>query len=614
MSPMSSARNFTIAHLLMACIFLVGITVRLLNLGGLPLSDREAEAALQALQFSNGSAAGFSGAGIWPAYMSLTGLAMYLFGDTNFIARMVPALSGALLVLVPFLFRDRLGLLPALLLGSGLALDPLLVNVSRFAAGPGMAAGLLLVTMSLRIATSGDRLNPVYSIILAALAGLALLSGPPVFFGGLTLLFTYAAQRAFGFSLLGENNGMGGEATGSDLFSWKFGGVFLLTVVLGSTGFMRTPAGIAALAGSFPAFLAGWVEPSTVPVLQVLLSLFAYEFIVLGFGFIHIVRSWRSKNPNGKFLSIWFGSALLLLLIYPGRQVADLVWVSVPLWALAASEIGRPVYWKREHVFRPMILAGVLVIFLISFWTNITSLSYVVPEDPQFTLRLLIIAGTLILGALSISLVNMGWSRDAAASGTVWGLCVILLFGMISGVWGTSHRNAVGLRELWLPLPASGEADLLEMTLQSVGGWFNGSAENLDVLYSVESPALQWSLRRYSNAQPGVPVPGNELPEVIITPGHDQEVRVASAYRGQGLIWRIYPAWNELDREAWLRWLLFKEAPATNDEIIIWLRADLFLAYNADPTADLFPLDALEEDSNESFVPLEDPVEILPGH
>jgi len=82
----------------------------------------------------------------------LTGLLFFLFGDSNAIARLWPALAGSLLVLLPWTFRGYLARYPAgriagLVLAFGLALDPGLVAASRLAGGPMLAAGFGLLAL-----------------------------------------------------------------------------------------------------------------------------------------------------------------------------------------------------------------------------------------------------------------------------------------------------------------------------------------------------------------------------------------------------------------------------------------------------------------------------------
>src|SRR4030042_5456640 len=83
--------------------FLLALFLRLFQLGAAPLSEVEAGWALQALSLAQGQSAAF---GPQPAYIILTSQFFSIFGDTNFLARFFPALSGSLLVWLPF-FLDR---------------------------------------------------------------------------------------------------------------------------------------------------------------------------------------------------------------------------------------------------------------------------------------------------------------------------------------------------------------------------------------------------------------------------------------------------------------------------------------------------------------------------
>src|SRR3990172_2623625 len=105
-------------------ILLLAIGARFYRLGAAPLSDFEAERTLQALQVARGEQVAL---GPGPAYPLLTGTLFSLFDESNFLARLLPALAGSLLVILPLIFVTEIGLVPALVIALGLALDPGLV-------------------------------------------------------------------------------------------------------------------------------------------------------------------------------------------------------------------------------------------------------------------------------------------------------------------------------------------------------------------------------------------------------------------------------------------------------------------------------------------------------
>src|SRR5574342_79471 len=120
----------TVRHesILYVIAFILALALRFIRLGALPLSDNEAGWALQALNVAQGTRPLL---GPQPIYILPTGLLFFLFGSSNFLARFIPALTGSALVLVPYMFRQRLRAIPGLFLAFFLALDPGLVSLSR---------------------------------------------------------------------------------------------------------------------------------------------------------------------------------------------------------------------------------------------------------------------------------------------------------------------------------------------------------------------------------------------------------------------------------------------------------------------------------------------------
>ena len=177
-------------QVLFACAVALGLILRFMNLGAAPLSDAEASWALQALDVARGGGLNSQVAiGPQPAYVILTGLLFKLFGATNFLARFWPAFAGTLLICSPFLLRKRFSREAALIAVAGMAFDPGLVTVARQAGGPMMALGFSIAALVLWL----DRRY----ILSGILAGLALLSGPSVFYGLLALTIALLVPKMF---------------------------------------------------------------------------------------------------------------------------------------------------------------------------------------------------------------------------------------------------------------------------------------------------------------------------------------------------------------------------------------------------------------------------------
>ena len=123
-------------------IFILGLTIRLLHLGRNPLSDAEADLALRALALARGDTVSF---GAQSGYVVLTGSLFYLFQSTAFLARLLPALFGSLLVGIPLFLREQLGRKAGLVFALFLAVDPALVASSRQVDSLMIAASSLLL-------------------------------------------------------------------------------------------------------------------------------------------------------------------------------------------------------------------------------------------------------------------------------------------------------------------------------------------------------------------------------------------------------------------------------------------------------------------------------------
>jgi hypothetical protein len=564
-----SMNRLTIEQILYVLAFLLALGLRLLNLGTAPLLDYEATWALQALEVASGEPAIL---GPSPGYVLLTGLLFFLFGDSSAFARLLPALAGSLLVLLPLLFRNYLygihgGRLAGLVMAFGLALDPGLVAASRLAAGPMMAAGFGLLALGFLYLR-----RPLLS---GFLGGLALLSGPALLLGALGLALGWFLARLFGFAGYLNFSLPAGDwyrrepaRTGA----LAVGG----TILLAGTLLFRQPQGLGALAGTLPAFLTGWVDPSGIPAARLLAGLVFYQPLALTFGLVAAVRGWASGLSPWRALSLWGLSALILALLYPGRQVFDLVWVLVPLWALAALELVRHLevfHWEKL----PAAGQAVLVVLLMSLaWINLAGLGQSGVDPQVLRLRWAVILGTLFLGGVTTVLVALGWSSVIAQRGLAWGLAFSFGLYMIAATWGHTQLRPNSPLELWNPSPTTVQADQLLQTLGDLSEWRTGHRASLDVLVASDAPSLHWALRNQGQVT-FKPEPGpNEIPSVILRMGDQSEPSLTVAYRGQDFAWQAYPDWQGALPQDWTRWLVFRQGPQRQEHVILWARGDLF--------------------------------------
>lgn len=539
--PLSS-RTFTV---IFAGIFFLAVVLRFAGLASLPLNEYEATHALSAL--------GDAQAAVQPAYELLTAPLFQVFGASEAAARFWPALFGLGLVALPLLWRERLGDKATLLLSFVLAVDPGLVALSHLASGRMLAlAGAMFALAAWRAG------RPLFG---GAFAALALLAAPTVLLGLLAALAAWFVLRP---PVPNERAQLSAAGSG-----------FAATILVSAGLLVVAGQGVGGLASSLTGFFASAIPGVTIST--VIFALIGYELPILIFGVIGAARAWAGREPPGRVLSLFAVAALLVILVHPGRQVADLVWVIVPFAVLAAIELSA--YFNRPQI-EAQAAYGATLVLLILFAFAIMALAraaddavlitfvegYSLPVVPP---ALLLAASVLLIAAFVAVLVGLGWSAMSAVQGTVWAACVVFALFMISSAARFTRHETTSANELWSPGPAAGSLTLMEDTLQDLSFWEQGQMEALPIDVRLQSAALAWTLRDLQ------PFEGEGEPVLAVTSGESQPETFAT-YRGQSFALNQTRAWSGWPPN-FFAWLLFRRAPLQNEQIILWARPDLFI-------------------------------------
>ena len=573
-------RPLTLEDGLYLLFFGLALVLRLFNLGAAPLTDAEANWALQALDLARGEQPHI---GPQAAYVLMTGLSFALFNATNFLARLLPALAGGLLILLPALLRPLLGKTnrlrwSGLVLALGLAVDPGLVALSRTAGSlmPALAFSALALALF-------ARRKMVWTGIAA---GLALLSGPALLHGMLVMALSWGAYHLVKKRSEALPQDSSEEITGRldpvAASGWRAGGLALAgTLLFAGLLFLRAPQGLGALAATLPEYLLSWVRPSGIPALRLPAALLVYQPLVVLLALLAAGRAWQALRQGEKAahlavgLSLWALVGLLMTMLYPARQVADLGWVLLPLWALAALEL--PLYFANQES-RPVRLAAaglaaLLCILAVVIWMNVLSIGR---YQANLSLYWIVIGGVAVLGIISVVMVAAGWSLVSARLGVMWAASVVLGLAMLSALWGLTHLRPQAAQELWSTPPATGLADQLVETLMTLSRFNTGHDTEIEIVLLDQSPALRWALRQFPNLNRTDGLAATDAPPIVIASQAQQTPTLAQQYRGQDLIWHIYPGWESVLPPNVAAWLAFRQAPQATQQIILWARADVF--------------------------------------
>lgn len=333
-----STRWYWIALLCLALL------TRLSALDAALLAPAEARAALEALAAAQ--------QGHWPTATAspllLVGNALLflLFGGGSGLARLLPALAGALLALTPWLWRDALpaprsrnphaifGVWSAAAL---LTLSPIALFVSRQVDGAALGAlgGALTLTALFTACDKGDSRRDAWLLG----AGLAVgLTGGPAFYDVLIpgLLAWGVWRWAEGCPFI---------LTRTQL---RAVGLGLLVALLLSLGLGWRWNGWAGPVEGLAAWLREWRVPAATPANPLLLLL--YEPLTLLLAAVGLGLAIRKNEPALLALAAWAVLATLLPALRTGAAPAAFLAPLLPLALLGG--------WAAQHFTLPRRLAG----------------------------------------------------------------------------------------------------------------------------------------------------------------------------------------------------------------------------------------------------------------
>ena len=546
-----------------AAILLVAAGLRFALLGSNPLDDQQAHLALQALSISKGELVNLSGQ---PGYIALTSVLFDLFKASGFWSLFWPALFGTCAVLLPLLYRKWLSQPTALILAGLIALDPILIGASRTAGGTMMAIVAAL-------AAFGFWLNkkPVLSGILL---GIALIGGS----GFRTVLLIFAGLVLFfGRKILdGDNDQVNGLDRPRPTFTAL--SMAAITALLLSTIFLSIPNGISAIGASLVEYFSGLggIDDPQIGGNSLAWLIIELPLFVLGiWGFIDGIIK-KEKYPI--LMGVWWGVALILALLDPGIAGSHFVWVTLPMVIFAAlklsDHIRLPIVENRLIFVVELILVLALIIFSLLNFLNLVNNAYLTPEETRNR-----IIGTflpiILLAAMTV-LFAWGWSYTSTRNGFVAGMVVLLLTGMLSNAWKSAGLGSRPQFEAFFNRGFPVGVNSLLTTLEEISLSNTGYTERIDIqVIGSEQPALVWALRNYNELRISSVSDPNQAPSLVLT-DVETKIDLPASYRGQKILWTVSPDYQAMKAIDWVRWSIFRTAPASKTELILWARNDLF--------------------------------------
>ncbi len=517
-----------------ACLS-AALVSRMVALNAVPLAPDEAVRAWASWTAVHGGLWSESGA---PLLTNGNALLFLLFGAGDGIARLLPALAGALLVGLPWLWRDRIGWKGAMVASALLLFSPTALAAARRLEGTAPAA-LALALLATALWT--ERSKP--TALVAVGWALGLTAGPRFWDGLLALalasLFAAPPSRPRRASLLR------GLLYGS-IAAW------LLSIAFG-----LHPEGWAGPMAGLAAWLHSWGGATAEGTMVSLLALLVSEPLTLLLAF-YALRQGES-TPHRRWLACWTVWMPVVLLLHGAGPRATLL-VLVPL-ALLAGE-GAATLWEARNVSLPWpgplvqevayAVLGLFALLLLARYTTYEATG----EEPWLALVVGMLGGLLYVGFLLSS------GQGFATRALVRGVGMLLLIAQAGTATSLLAVRAADPAEPLSQPAASPDVRSAAIFAEDYSRLYAITPERLEIALvgrGESLASLRWTLRDFPAAYASPVLPA-EPPDLLITP--PDLTPQGGDWDGLRFFSTQTTALHFADGPAFIRWLFYRTPPA----------------------------------------------------
>lgn len=369
---------------LIALPFVLGLLIRFVGLGQPFLDNVEADFAMGIREMVMGQ----GGIATQPLYSQITAGLFWMFEDSNFLSRLLPALVGSLLVIFPWFLGNSISNRQKFILSVGLALDPALIAASK----TGSSLILAVFAMAAMLLALSKRRPVLLGVSFAVL----LLTGS-YFLTGLIILVIVLLW------MLTKSNKSEVIRRELQQFGWKKALIsFAISYILMASFIFTQPSGIGAGFQDM-ARLLGNLDVYKVPIGigAIIFALVIYELFPLVVSILSITAYRRELTTLSALSLRWIVVGLVVILLNANRIALDLVWISVPLWMVASFGIEKLMVGFEKVQPLAVAAAGfylLLLGFVLFTWVGAVNIEF---DSQRLMIRAGLIGGGLLLVAIS---------------------------------------------------------------------------------------------------------------------------------------------------------------------------------------------------------------------
>lgn len=584
-------------------LFIVALLLRVVNLDAHPLAPAEAQTAAAAWAFLNGSSVG---AYTSPLLFTLDWVSFLLFGAFDLTARMIPAILGTGIVLVPLLARSALGKTGAFIAALLLAFSPAAIFFARTLTGAdlavGAALGALVIFYGYR--QSGDTRWLRWGAALAAIAFTADATAFTILgAGGIFLAILWAMnQRTTSERERKENAAEENSALAALQKPFvRAALVFAAMYVLIATTFLLNRDGLGIAFNLFGEWLNAF--SSVGDFVSPLNWLVVYEPLALIFGLaalaLFVSTRGESSAAIGLLRLVGF-TAVTAFVFYTfagNKTPAVVIAVTIPLALLAGWFVGNMLERARDDIAATggtssmlsgeipvfvmlMVLAALVYLQSVTFLQQtqfspaLNALYQVLtgntaePSLPAAAITLAMVSLLLLGVFIGLSVLLVGVARTTTL--LAFAILILLALGMLRATWLLNFSTQEPLRELLAPAQTPLQARDLVHDLEFVS---QARARDSHILRVVADPQLgavaQWYLRVFPNISWSNQPAALQNAEAIVTPATTPP---PGNWMGQRYHVRVNWEPGNLDGLALWRWYILRQGGSdTWQTTMVWL-------------------------------------------
>ena len=540
------ALSISLEALVWLTIIGLAAALRLASLDHLPLTVDEGGRALAAWHTSQGNTPAD-----WPGDLtsSLNAYVFSIFGSSDYLARLVPALAGSALIALLWPLSRYVGA-SALIAAGFLAFSPLLIHASRSDL-PYATGGFLSIAMVLAVFGFLRSRRSSYLLVLAVGAGLALGSDPI----STSTVIILAAFLAYEAAWRGNQEVLDALRSIQRNPSLLIAGLFFF---LGALELAITHFGTSIDRLALPG-LRQWVDMFELPRDNlpwhfhpgILVSYEAPALLLGGYAFLWLLDRRLAPQEKGislfqRFLLFWAGGAAIVIAVTTRREAGQLILLLLPLALLAGCWIediltraDMSASLRAVPFLAPVLLLVTTIAVILSRWVDAGG----VGSGGEKAAVLFSVGGALAL----IWAAGSMFGRHAAAG--MLALALILSAGFL--VHGATSVASGDGAEFLTDQRLDEQVFQLQKRLDSLQEEPSGPV----VVDASLLPALGWYLRDAAGIAFVLSPP--EDAAAILRPSG---AAVPPGYRLAGA-WPLAQGWRptSIDPLDWWRWLVYRE-------------------------------------------------------